>query len=80
MGGPTTPPNVPTVKFKVFAAGTSSAGTIRGMMAPRADDATANSPDCTNTSPRISQTLRRSASVCSSRTSVTSQVPTEDHR
>ena len=50
------------------------------MIAPRADDAIANAPDCTATSARISGTLPRPSSVCTSSASVTSQVPTEDQK
>ena len=53
---------------------------LRGMIAPRVDDATANAPDCTTTSARMSATLRTSSSVCTSSASVTSQVPTDDRR
>ena len=78
--GPTTWPTLPTVKLRVLAAGTSSVGTMRGMIAPRAEDATANIPDWTKTSARISQMFCRSSRVWTSSARVTTQPPIDDHR
>ena len=50
------------------------------MIAPRADEAIAKSPDWTTTRPRISQTLRTSSTVWASSARVTAQVPIEDQR
>ena len=61
ISGPSTCPTLLTVKVRVFAAGTSSAGTIRGTIAPRADEATAKKPAWTATSTRISGTLSNPA-------------------
>ncbi len=52
---------------------------MRGMIAPRADDAMAKNADCTDTSARISAMLLSPASVWNSRASVTAHVPVEDH-
>jgi hypothetical protein len=77
MSGPTTCPTLLVVKLRVLAAGTSSAGTSRGTMAPRAELATAKKPAWTATSSRISGTLFNPSRVCASRPRVTSQVPME---
>jgi hypothetical protein len=50
------------------------------MIAPRAEEATANVPDWTKTKARISQTLPTSSSVCNSSASVTTQPPIDDQR
>ncbi len=80
MRGPTTWPTLPTVKLRVLAAGTSSASTMRGMIAPRADDATAKVPDCSTTRPRMRPTLPTPSRVCASSAIVTSQAPRDDQR
>ena len=61
----------------VFADGTRSAGTRRGMIAPRADEPTANTADWTATRTRIRPTLPTSSSDCASSASVTAHVPSE---
>ncbi len=53
---------------------------MRGVIAPRVDDAIAKAPACTATSTRISQTLPRPSSVWASRPSVISQVTIEDQK
>ncbi len=80
MSGPTTWPTLPTVKLRLLAAGTRSVGTMRGMIAPRAEEAMANIADWTATRPRMSRTSRRSSRVWTSRARVTTQPPVEDHR
>ena len=54
--GPTTAPNVITVKLSVFAAGSSPGVTRRGMTALRAGWLIASSADCTANSTSTTQT------------------------
>lgn len=61
----------------VLAAGTSSDDTIRGMMAPGAEDATAKKADWTPTSARITGTLFSCATVWPSSARVIARVPIE---
>src|SRR5438132_1473418 len=58
---------LPRVKLRVFAAGTSSVGTSRGMIAPRVGWTIANAPACTAISARINHTLRSPATACATR-------------
>ena len=54
---------------------------MRGMIAPRADEATANAPDCTATSARISGTLSSpSRRLHQQRRASPASVPTDDRR
>ncbi len=53
---------------------------MRGMIAPRAEDATANAPACTATRPKITGMLFSPIRVCTSSAIVTSHVPIDDQK
>ena len=53
---------------------------MRGMIAPRLDDAIAKNADCTTTRARMTPTLASPSRVCASSASVTAHVPTDDQK